>query len=232
VNRSARPALVLLASLLASPAPGLDDAQRAIVSAAARGDGPRIVALLAGGADPDARDPDGRPALLLAVASGQASAVRALLRGGAAPDDATRSGWTALHEAAREGALESARALLDAGAGPDRRDRVRATPLDVAEEWGHDDLARLLRARGARGSGMSVGDTVCVRIWKGDGYCAVVTGRDPTRHRLRVDDIVGCPSGCAASKECSEGRDVGPGGLSAGDTLWVPTSCLTQTGLR
>jgi hypothetical protein len=166
------------------------------------------------------------------VGSGRADAVRTLLREGAAPDLATRSGWTALHAAAETGGLEIARALLVADADPDPRDRIRGTPLDVAEQADHDEVGRLLRAHGARGSGKSRGDTVCVRSWAGDGFCGIVEDRDRTRHRLRVTEVVGCTAACEADVACSGGRLVGPGGLAAGDTLWVPTSCLTHTGLR
>ena len=228
-----RTTLALLLLGVSSPAWAEDQgSSRALLDAAARGDRARVSALLAAGADPDARDHEGRPALLLAVDSGQAGAVRALLKGGAAVDAAAPSGWTALHVAADAGSLEVARALLDAGARPDLRDRVRGTPLDLAEQADHDEVARLLRNRGARGSGKSVGDAVCVRSWAGDGFCAVVEDRDETRHQLRVTEVVGCESACAADAACSGGRSVGPGGLAAGDTLWVPTSCLTHTGLR
>lgn len=205
---------------------------RALLDAAARGDRARLSALLSAGADPDSRDAEGRPALLLAAASGRSGAVKALLQAGATADVATPSGWTPLHAAAAAGAVDVVRALLDADVDPDRPDRTRGTPLDVAEREGHDAVARLLRARGARGSGESVGDTVCVRSWSGDGFCGVVVDRDATRHRLRVTEVVGCDSTCEADRACSDGQPVGPGGLSAGDTLWIPTSCLTHTGLR
>ncbi len=224
--------LTLVLALAFSRGVAAEDASSALLDAAARGDRARVSVLLQAGADPDARDRKGRPALLLAVSSGRLDAVRALLRGGAVPNAATRSGWTPLHGAAEGGGVEIARALLDADADPDLRDRVRGTPLDVAEEADHDALASLLRERGARGSGKSVGDTVCVRSWAGDGYCGVVEDRDATRHRLRVTEVVGCASACDADAACSGGRSVGPGGLTAGDTVWVPTSCLTDTGLR
>jgi hypothetical protein len=227
-----RAGLALLLLLASSAWAAAEDPSRALLDAAARGDRARLSALLDLGADPEARDPEGRPALLLAVSSGQVGAVRALLRAGATPDAATRSGWTPLHGAAETGVLDIARALLDADAEPDLRDRVRGTPLDVAEQAGHAPVVRLLRAEGARGSGKSIGDTVCVRSWAGDGFCGVVEDRDGTRHRLRVTDVVGCASACEADAACSGGRSVGPGGLAAGDTVWVPTSCLTHTGLR
>jgi hypothetical protein len=223
-------ALALL--LLASSAGADDDPSRRLVAAAAQGDAPRLASLLRSGADPNARDGSGRPALVLAAASGRADAVLALLRGGADPDRGDAGGWTALHQAALAGDLASARRLLDAGAGLDRRARSRGAPLDVAETEGRSDLAGLLRARGARGSGKSIGDAVCVRPWAGEGYCAVVLGRDVTRFELRLTEVVGCERGCAAESACSGGRRVGADGLARGDRLWVPASCLTHTGLR
>lgn len=228
-------ATLLLLLMCASPARVEDQtAAGRLLDASYRGDGARVSALLAAGADPDARDDEGRPALVLAAASGApgAGAVRALLRGGADPDASTGSGWTPLHAAAAGGDRDAARALLDAGVDPDRPSRSHGTPLDVAERADRGDVARVLRERGARGSGESIGDTVCVRGWAGDGYCGVVVDRDGTRHRLSVTEVVGCDGTCEADSACSRGRLVGPGGLAAGERLWVPTSCLTHTGLR
>ncbi len=215
----------------ASAGVSTDDASRRVVAASARGDAAQLATLLQNGGDPNARDASQRPALLLAVASGRADAVRALLRAGASADSGDPSGWTALHETVARGDLASARLLLDAGATPDLRSRARGTPLDVAERDGHAAMARLLRAHGAHGSGKSIGDTVCVRPWAGQGYCGVVAAVDATRFRLRISELVGCANGCAAQQACSAGRPVGAGGLSAGDELWVPASCLTHTGV-
>jgi uncharacterized protein len=190
-----------------------------------------VVAILAGtlaGAADDAAS----KRLVAAVARGDAAQVAALVRQGADPDAADRSGWTGLHRAADTGDLALARVLLEAGAHPDLRSRARGTPLDVAERGGRLELARLLRLYGARGSGKSIGDTVCVRPWRGDGYCAVVEAVEPTRHRLRVSWVVGCAAGCAPEASCSGGQVVGAGGLGVGDVLWVPASCLTHTGVK
>ena len=73
---------------------------------------------------------------------------------------------------------------------------------------------------------------MCVRPWRGDGYCAVVEAADPTRFRLRLTRVVGCAAGCAAGAVLLGRAVVGPGGLGAGDVLWVPASCLTHTGVR
>jgi hypothetical protein len=182
-------------------------------------------ALAAGAADDTPRR------LIAAAGRGDAAALLTLLRDGADPDRGDASGWTALHQAALSGESASARVLLDRGASPDLRARSRGTPLDVAETSGRSEVARLLRAAGARGSGKSIGDTVCVRPWAGEGYCAVVLGRDATRFDLRLSSLVGCESGCAAETKCSGGKVVGPGGLGPGDRLWVPASCLTHTGV-
>jgi hypothetical protein len=178
-----------------------------------------------------AADDEASRRLVAAVARGDAAQAITLLRQGADPDAADRSGWTGLHQAAENGDLPLARALLEAGARPDLRSRARGTPLDVAERSGRLELARLLRQHGAKGSGKSIGDTVCVRPWGGDGYCAVVEAADPVRYRLRVSRVVGCTAGCEAKPSCSAGRVVGAGGLGAGDVLWVPASCLTHTGV-
>ena len=179
-----------------------------------------------------ATDEDASRRLVAAVARGDATQVAALVRGGADPDAADRSGWTGLHLAAETGDLTLARTLLDAGAHPDLRSRARGTPLDIAERNGRVEMARLLRLHGAKGSGKSIGDTVCVRPWGGDGYCGVVEAADPTRYRLRVSRVIGCAAGCAPEPACSGGRVVGAGGLGVGDVLWVPASCLTHTGVR
>ncbi|HSD25766.1 MAG TPA: ankyrin repeat domain-containing protein [Vicinamibacteria bacterium] len=186
-----------------------------------------VVGGLAFGADEEASRK-----LAAAVERGDAARVVALVRQGADPDAAERSGWTALHLAAETGDVTLARVLLDAGADPDLRSRARGTPLDVAERAGRSEIARLLRLHGAKGSGKSMGDTVCVRPWHGEGYCAVVEATDPTRYRLRVSRVVGCAAGCAPDPACSAGQVVGSDGLGEGDVLWVPASCLTHTGVR
>jgi hypothetical protein len=222
-------ALLILAALTAHAA---EDVSQRLLAAVARGDGAQVAALVREGADPNARDASFRPALLLAASSGRPEVVRALLRAGASADAGDRSGWTALHQAVENGDLATARVLLDGGATPDLRSRARGTALDVAERGGRAELARLLRARGARGSGKSIGDTVCVRPWAGEGYCGVVQAVGPTRFRLRVSEVVGCDRGCAADEACSAGRPVGGAGISSGDVLWVPASCLTHTGVE
>jgi hypothetical protein len=188
--------------------------------------------VLASAVGVEAGGDDASRRLVAAAARGDAAGVRALLRSGADPDRGDASGWTGLHEAARNGNSAVARALLEGGATPDVRAREGGTALDVAETSGKPELARVLRSAGARGSGKSKGDTVCVRPWAGEGYCAFVLDRDATRLELRLVARVGCERGCAAEALCSGGKAVGAGGLLPGDRLWVPASCLTHTGVR
>jgi hypothetical protein len=175
-----------------------------------------------------------RPPLLEAVARGDAGAVKRLIASGAPLDAATASGKTALIEAAERGRADAARLLIAAGADLNVSDRGAGTALEAAERAGHADVAAMLRQAGARPSGRSVGDTVCVRPWKGDGYCGVVSAiSSGGEYRLRVTEVVGCTGGCAARTDCSGGRPVGGSrGLQAGDSITIPSSCLTHTGVK
>lgn len=189
-----------------------------------------ILLLASAGVPTSAEDPVGR--LFEAVRRGDTAAVGVLLREGVSPDAGDRSGWTVLHEAVARDDVATARALLAAGATPDLRSREGGTPLDLAERSGRTRLVRLLRSHGARGSGKSVGDTVCVRLWRGDGYCGTVAAVEPVHLAVRVTRLVGCDGGCSADAVCSAGRPVGTGGLQTGDHLRIPFSCLTHTAVR
>jgi ankyrin repeat protein len=106
--------------------------------------------------DPSRIGPDGRDtiALHLCVAKRNGAAVRWLI-GHGVDVNARRVLWdcdqTALHETAESGAIDMARLLLDAGADPNITDgKYEATALGWAEYCGQEDLAQLLRERGAR----------------------------------------------------------------------------------
>jgi ankyrin repeat protein len=58
-----------------------------------------------------------------------------------------------LHSAAALGDVEACRMLLDAGADPNAAQQGGYTPLDEAVFNDKDELAALLRARGAQQSG-------------------------------------------------------------------------------
>jgi hypothetical protein len=218
---------LLSASLLLGAASGPEPE---LLAAARRGDAARVRALLRGGADPDARNERGFTALMAAAGEGHTDVARLLLRAGADVDASTSSGWTALMEATAQGRTETAAFLIDAGADLEARHRFAGTALDVAQQEGRREMARLLRDRGSRGSGRSPGDNVCVRPWKGEGFCGVVEEVEQTRLRLRLTRVLGCAGGCAPDEDCSAGRAIGgSGGAGVGDVVWVRSWCLTHT---
>jgi ankyrin repeat protein len=239
--------LLIALSLVPAATAGGDEARRAdddtaaaqavrasdVHRAARDGDLVLLELRLGEGADPDARDAAGRTALLEAVGGGQLDAVRLLLSSGAGVNVASSSGRTPLIEAAEHGQLEAARLLVDARADLDRGQRGWGTALEAAERMGHNDVAALLRKAGARTFGKSIGDTVCVRPWTGDGYCGVVEEIQKTAYRIRVTELVGCTDGCAPRAECSGGKAVGgPEGLQVGDVVKTVSWCLTHTGVK
>jgi hypothetical protein len=226
---------LLLAAAGSGPATAPASAdEQALRAAAGAGDQAGVRTLLQRGVRVDARDESGATALLSAARSGNLAVVRDLIAAKADVDASDRNGLTPLIEAARLGSADLLQALLDAGASPDRQSRALGTALDVVEHAGRTDLAAQLRAHGARGSGHSVGDPVCVRLWQGSGYCATITAIKGPRYALRVTRLVGCADGCSPEPTCSDNRPVGGrnrGALVVGDELWVESACLTNTGL-
>jgi ankyrin repeat protein len=208
--------------------------EAALLQAAGVGDESQVRALLAAGADVNARDEHGETALLRAARAGSLAVVKDLIAAKASVDASDRNGLTPLIEATRLVKVDVVRALLDAGANPNQQHRAFGNALELAEHAGQPELVALLRARGARGSGHSVGDPVCVRLWQGSGYCATIAAIDGPRYSLRVARLVGCGQGCAPEPACSDHRPVGGrsrGALAVGDEIWVEGACLTHTGL-
>lgn len=153
---------------------------------------------------------------------------------GAATVGAAPEGDRGLVASARRGDLARVAALLRGGSDPDARDREAGTALDVAEKEGRRKMAALLRAHGARGSGKSAGDTVCVTPWAGSGFCGKVASRRGNLHGLTVLWLEGCGAGCAPDEQCSARRPVGGSSRNAirvGDELLVPSWCLTRTAV-
>jgi len=172
-------------------------------------------------------------ALLQAARSGDLATLRAQLKAGADANAVGKDGTTPLIEAALHGQSAVAEELIAAGADVDANQRGYGSPLDAAERAGHTALAALLREKGAHSaSGRTVGDTVCVRPWDGDGYCGTVEAASRASYRIRITEVVGCEQGCAPRAECSGGRAVGgPKGLGLGDTVETVSWCLTHTGV-
>jgi hypothetical protein len=207
--------------------------QTALSRAIRSGDTNSVRSLLQQGANPDAMDAAGRRPLIDAVDANQTAVLRVLLTAGARVNAATSTGKTALIAAAELGRLEAARLLIDHGANLDLSDRGAGTALEAAERAGHTELAAMLRGAGAKTFGRSVGDTVCVRPWSGDGYCGTVESIAQNEYRIRLTSVVGCAHGCSARPDCSAGKTVGGAqGLHPGDSVAVPGSCLTHTGVR
>jgi len=173
------------------------------------------------------------PRLHKAARTGDLVLLQSELKRGADPNLRDRSGRTPLIYAADQGHLDAARALLKAGADPNLLARGWGSALETAERNGHNDIAAMLRKAGARSSGHSVGDTVCVRPWGGDGYCGRVLAVNRTAYTIHVTEIVGCKDGCPAKAECSAGRPVGgAAGIAVGDDISTVSWCLTHTGVK
>jgi len=206
----------------------------AIHQAARSGDPSLLSSLIQRGASVDARDELGRTPLIAAVESGRIECVKLLLASGADANARTRSGSTALIEAAARGSISIVRELVRAGADLNISQRGSGTALEVAERGGHHQIAAFLRNAGARSSGRSPGDKVCVRPWGADGYCGTVVSADKTTFLIRVTEIIGCKDGtCPAKGECSAGQPVGgAGGINVGDTVSTVSWCLTHTGVK
>ncbi len=201
--------------------------------AARTGDLKLLRARLQQGVNPDARSPSGRTALLEAAAAGQLEAMRALVEAGANVNAAAPDGQTPLIAAAAHDRTDAVKLLVEASADLNLRSRGFGSALEVAERMGHEQIAQMLRKAGARTFGRSVGDTVCVRPWNGDGYCGTVVAIHRNQYQIHITKIVGCPNGCEPKPECSAGKPVGgPDGLHVGDRVTTVSWCITHTGVK
>jgi len=201
--------------------------------AAQIGDLMLLRARLQAGDSPNARDSAQRTPLINAVRAGQLQAARVLVASGADVNARDGNGVTALIEAADRGRPNSATLLIQVGADVNVRTRGLGSALDAAERAGHQDIVALLRKAGARSTGKSIGDKVCVLPWGGDGYCGTVESSNKSAFEIRVTEIAGCAGGCPARAECSAGRSVGgKDGIAVGDKVRTLSWCLTQTGVR
>jgi ankyrin repeat protein len=107
--------------------------------------------LLDAGINVNATDSKGVRPLHVAAEHGYDQLIRELVDRGAEVNAADRSGSTALHYvAAKQDYVLAAEALLAKGADLNARDNAGKTPLRWAVENGRDELAKLLRAKGAK----------------------------------------------------------------------------------
>ncbi len=181
----------------------------------------------------DARDGEGLTPLIVAAAAGDTDKVKSLLARGAGVNATSADGQTALIAAAINNQVDAVKMLIAAGANLNEATRFTGTALEVAERKGERQIASLLLAAGAHTSGESVGDTVCVLPWRGDGFCGTVESFSIRSVQLEVTKIVGCAKGCSAKEDCSASQTVGGSdGLQTGDQIAVPSWCLTQTGVK
>lgn len=150
-----------LAAFRAALAAGGDvnarDAQQdsAFLLAARNGHTEIVRAALAAGADLRALNRYGSTALMGPAYRGHVETVRLLLQARIDVHHVNDLGWTALLEAivlGRDGPAhrEIVRMLVAAGSNVNQPDRDGATPLRHAERLGQAEVARMLRAAGAR----------------------------------------------------------------------------------
>lgn len=197
------------------------------------GDSAAVQILIGNGASVDARDSHGETPLLVAIRFPARDVIDVLVAAHAEPNLASPSGLTPLILASHLGREDLVSLLIGAGAALDLRDRALGTALDAAQRGGHRRIASLLRARGARGSGKSVGDSVCVQPWPGgEGFCGRIRDAEANDFVVDVTRLVGCDGTCPARADCSSGEAVGgPGGIAVGSRVVVKSWCLTKTAL-
>jgi len=209
--------------------------ETAIHRAARTGDLALLQSELQRGVSPNTGDDQGRTPLIDAAGAGHVEAARLLLDSGAEVNARSKSGRTALIEAAAQGRIPVTRELIAHGADLNITQRGWGTALEVAERAGYRKTAALLREAGARSSGRSPRDKVCVRPWGGEGYCGTVVSVDKSRFLIHVTEIVGCKEAgaCPEKAECSAGQPVGgSGGIAVGDDISTVSWCLTHTGVE
>ncbi len=114
-------------------------------------DAPRVSALLAAKADPDAKDENGVRAIHYAAGEPDPALLRTLIVAGADINAKGRSGKTPIMEAARLGMLQNVRILIDAGAKLDVCDDLDRNVLmfGAMAKQSSTDIVKLLLESGA-----------------------------------------------------------------------------------
>jgi ankyrin repeat protein len=126
-----------------------DGQENALVSAAERGNLPRVRALIAAKVDLNARGGyNGDTALIAAYT--RPDIVQLLLKAGADKDATNNLGYTPLIVAAENGSARVVKLLLDAGADIEATERNNGyNALTLAAEYGYVDVVKLLLDAGA-----------------------------------------------------------------------------------
>jgi ankyrin repeat protein len=121
-----------------------------VMTAARRGDLQSLQLLLSKRTGLRGRDQYGLTALHMAAIKGHCDVI-ALLAGSGCMDIECEDveGHRPLHLAVEGGCADAVDLLLDMGADVHAKTKRDATPLQMAETMGYDDIAQLLRSRGA-----------------------------------------------------------------------------------
>ncbi len=122
-----------------------------LMTAVALSDAPRVSALLASKADPDAKDANGVRAIHYAAGEPDPSILRTLIVAGADINAKGRAGKTPLMEAARLGMLQNVKILVDAGADLNAHDDQNRNTLMFAAmaKQSSLDIVKFLHAHSA-----------------------------------------------------------------------------------
>jgi ankyrin repeat protein len=122
----------------------MTDRDKALIAAAARGDGPAVRAALEEGADANARDATSMTALMHAAKAGSYEAAEALLaRGAGVKAKGKYLGFTPIVFAVKSGSAEVVELLLNSREGVDHDDARFA--LGVAELTRNSSVIELLK---------------------------------------------------------------------------------------
>jgi ankyrin repeat protein len=146
IARAASAALLLFAIVVAGPSPAqqANEAERALITTAERGEIVTLRRLLADGARINARDQRGRSALLAATQRNQVEVARYLIQEGADVNAKDFIQDTPFLYAAAEGRIEILKLTLSAGADVTDTNRYRGTALIPAAHRGHLEAVKLL----------------------------------------------------------------------------------------
>ncbi|MEO7716123.1 MAG: ankyrin repeat domain-containing protein [Capsulimonas sp.] len=144
-------AAVLVGVLISVPAGAtvMGNYEKALWSAALRGDAGQVEKLVEDGADMEARDPAGNTALGWAASSGSAATVNVLLAHGACVNVRNAYGVSPLARAASMDAVSVVKTLLAHGANPNIRDHEGRTVLMAVSMAGQARMVSILCCGGA-----------------------------------------------------------------------------------